>query len=95
MAITRSTTAPGADDVVILRDSGFQKYFGEGGDDTVCDVGKADVVGGTGNDCISARRSASISKFDGGLGNDTIIGSTARDSIYGGHGRCPEGPGRP
>lgn len=76
-----------ADDVVILRGSGYQKYFGEGGDDTICDVGKADVVGGTGNDWVSARRSSgTIFSFDGGPGNDTIIGSAAWDSIYGGQG---------
>ncbi len=70
----------------ITGNGGYDKLFGSGGNDTI--TGSGNLVGGAGNDFITAIVSIYsggsdpvFGELDGGTGNDTLIGSTGDDSF--------------
>ncbi|SDS46581.1 calcium-binding protein [Microlunatus soli] len=75
------------DDVVVLKGSAWFTYDAKGGDDTICVGGHgSQVIGGAGDDWVSASAVTASAKIVGGVGDDSLAGSEKNDIIFGGPG---------
>ena len=76
-------TMPGDEDEVDLGNT----LFGVGGNDTILGAGSPDKIrGGAGDDTITTGKTGGDFNVDGGLGNDTITGTSMTDTLAGGPG---------
>jgi Ca2+-binding RTX toxin-like protein len=72
-------------DFIDMRDSGFDRLFGGGGDDIMLAGSDDDTAdGGSGHDDLDGGRGNDL--LIGGTGNDELIGAEGDDRIFGGKG---------